>query len=681
MSTINSTSIISTATANPVADFFQFINTAGLSFPVLLSQTKTESFTPALQKVIKSQVAQHGSTAGSKDMVVSMINQTFVVPLPAPGLVDQPGQRDSASLLSLAQIYCDKASQILLILSRMGLVTANSTSLPQPAMQYIFARSNSHVSTATGGGMMSSVFTWKGFMDGGINAIPDNSGKLVNIQRWVSLSSNQPALSLADTRTLIKVLIWYTRKAVVDLLLNASTMYAWSEYPDEMQTCLISSVGSLTLASDYDLSVAGRRQSGLILVKFNNLVNSSFRQSSGKVFDTNLYASTFIERHVSALPAYATQPNVSYLSNETLYKEVTGVVANTNTSISAWCLNTTASTYFYTHQNIWCLLQLVNAIQTYSDNICLDGYVDSDLLTLLQELQDKFYKSDDYLYPSLVHQLNKELDRIWVSNVSNATVAELDTSNVSTNVDPVTDYTDFVTIMNARAPESLFTVGAILQVVGNEQVFRGTSKAVIQMAPALHYHSFIENVALCIHHLRYKDKHQEKQTKYMERAMTAWPGASQQFDPNSNVYQFFAGMCISNKTTAQRVAYLRYAIVSLANEAEAGVRTNNTNRLSQSAEVMRININAENRPVLSLVTVLEGLEPDYAALRELRHLVFNRLPQLVANQDGRRVSVAMTQQTQESLAHKFSRLATKTSSTSNTSNDGILNPAVRRPST
>lgn len=101
------------------------------------------------------------------------------------------------------------------------------------------------------------------------------------------------------------------RKVMVDTLIK------YSAKESGCIDCYAKSVGSVTLKSDYDITIFGSK-SWLIIEIFNKTFRALFGRESGETFDTNLYGTPFYE--------YVTTPYDYFKIKESLYGRYLSIV-------------------------------------------------------------------------------------------------------------------------------------------------------------------------------------------------------------------------------------------------------------------------------------------------------------------------------------------------------------------
>lgn len=85
----------------------------------------------------------------------------------------------------------------------------------------------------------------------------------------------------------IKCLYWYFRKFIVDTLIDSI------KTQNDVKAM---SVGSTNLSSDYDVTLYGKYKNiGNVINQFDDMFYVIFKDTSGKIFDTNLYGASFID--------------------------------------------------------------------------------------------------------------------------------------------------------------------------------------------------------------------------------------------------------------------------------------------------------------------------------------------------------------------------------------------------
>ncbi len=113
--------------------------------------------------------------------------------------------------------------------------------------------------------------------------------------------------------TVIQVLFWIYRKAVVDIMLELACRDVGHAVAGPTE-CTVTFSGSTNLTSDYDLSVFSDR-AGLMILRFDYQFIERFGVESEQGFDTNLYASSFLRMGSSAKTRWLCFPEGSNPQN------------------------------------------------------------------------------------------------------------------------------------------------------------------------------------------------------------------------------------------------------------------------------------------------------------------------------------------------------------------------------
>lgn len=265
-----------------------------------------------------------------------------------------------------------------------------------------------------------------------------------------------------------KVLFWFFRKGIVDCIIQSHNI--------EWKTrCIAVSSGSKKLTSDYDITVYGLCSSKLP-IDFENKVKQIFSETSQKVFDTNVYSSSFIDM-------------VEPEKKEWYYSESCGVY-------NFWYLKSTL--LMSSNQHVWAAIKLCENM--YFENV-------------LQEIMIRDKKDSSGLSSK-----EKVTLLIEIINIADTFKNAKKSKNKSLPVQPTllskyaqvsedqTEFSDVISIINYLGSETYYTRGAFLDVVVNQQMCKGTDK---HIDPETLIDSFLENLAdFCTYHgkEKYKDR-------------------------------------------------------------------------------------------------------------------------------------------------------------------------------
>jgi len=266
-----------------------------------------------------------------------------------------------------------------------------------------------------------------------------------------------------DLVLLAKTCLWYFRKAIVDTVVGEIL----ERYPKVTGV----SVGSTNIDSDYDITLYGPSDStSKVIEKFNKRIQSIFGESSAKVFDTNVYGTSFIELDDNGTNVCS--------GKRFRYKE-------------------SLSLDVVLEQHVWAYVKLYVKINGKSRN-------KKQFDALIAEIRDNVFAQKARAYIEK-HDLDQRLySKSLLSRPS--FTGEISEDEIELNK------TSFV---NYYGSETYFTRGAFLDVVVNQQMCgkEDDKNGRVSLTEHDYVDSFVENMSELIGHYNKK--------KYTKRAMYA----------------------------------------------------------------------------------------------------------------------------------------------------------------
>lgn len=230
-----------------------------------------------------------------------------------------------------------------------------------------------------------------------------------------------------------KILLWMLRKLVVDSLIKIIKLEL------QLDEIMVLSVGSTSLSSDYDITLYGNTQQKLSLIReFKERFFDMFNDDSFNVFDTNLYALSFIGFNEIDSLWETIECNNSFLNYLT--------IGDSDES-----------------QLVWALVKFFKDFK----NSFGDGMY-SDLLKYFQKkinLPHIKISKDTFTYLS-----NKDP---YIVNYENVIDMEEDILNKYN--DAIIAKNDFTSLVNFFGVETYFSRGAFLDTVVNNQMCKNTN--------------------------------------------------------------------------------------------------------------------------------------------------------------------------------------------------------------
>ena len=288
-----------------------------------------------------------------------------------------------------------------------------------------------------------------------------------------------------DLLTLVKVLFWYFRKAIVDSILYDVITRAKSLYNTDDIVAL--SVGSTKLTSDYDISVDSLYEiCGYIIKKFIKVIENIFNDDSEGLFDTNVYGVSFTkskrDKEVFKMEHKCNRDEkgtVNYISIE----------GSLDMDVS---------------QMIWSYIKLLLKM--------------SFILKQDDKLYEKMYSYlEDKLEKNIFFDKALGFVNMYKSNVDNYKniVDKYDEYMSRNSKIGKGDYltSNFISFVNYNGSETYLTSGAFLDVVINQQLCLNKDQINLSK-PYMYFISFIENMSDLLTHY-----HKTKYTMRSEKAL------------------------------------------------------------------------------------------------------------------------------------------------------------------
>jgi len=253
------------------------------------------------------------------------------------------------------------------------------------------------------------------------------------------------------------------RKEFVDTLLRKVMYQVKCETPQ----CTATSVGSVSLYSDYDITVVGPK-SAEIVDEFNAQFRAIFGKESATVFDTNVYGAAFVEPiQVGNFSIFTAPPR-----NFTYVKDAGDEVAQRN----------------------WALLKLYTHLQ--DDNERNQFVVHFPNVPLRMMTSDIKARNMEYVKSLYAVSRLKTLMK----------------TTKTPDFELRRQYKDAISTANFYGAETYFTQGAFMHVVGEIQ----SNLKQLPITRDEYVDSFIENIGDTL-----KEKDMDKMSKYFARAMHA----------------------------------------------------------------------------------------------------------------------------------------------------------------
>jgi hypothetical protein len=284
-----------------------------------------------------------------------------------------------------------------------------------------------------------------------------------------------------DSGILVKGLFWYFRKAIVDTLVSQLI----EKHNRHSSTKVMGvSVGSTNLDSDYDITLYGPdNATARVIDKFNETIQTLFGDTSGRVFDTNIYGASFI-----TLDEKGSNVCGGKRFNYTQAKSAEGVF----------------------EQHMWAYVKLYAKIYEKFQNVnALLHEIDDNVFAQQAREHIRKHESDLQMYSKTL------LSQPSFTEGAGTTGATEGTGTTgSEDVDGVLGLNK-ISFVNYYGSETYYTRGAFLDVVVNQQMCRKDSDRTNRVVLTDHDYidSFIENMSELIGHFG--------KQKYTKRALYA----------------------------------------------------------------------------------------------------------------------------------------------------------------
>lgn len=285
-----------------------------------------------------------------------------------------------------------------------------------------------------------------------------------------------------DSRVLVKGLFWYFRKAIVDTVVSQLI----EKHNRRSSAKVIGvSVGSTNLESDYDITLYGpENATARVIDKFNETIRTLFGDTSGRVFDTNIYGASFI-----TLDDNGSNICGGKRFNYTQVKSAEGVF----------------------EQHMWAYVKLYAKINETSKHAFHNVNV------LLHEIDDNVFAQQAREY---IRKHEFDLQMYSKTLLSQPSFSDSETSGTpetpwtpgGQDVDDVLGLNK-ISFVNYYGSETYYTRGAFLDVVVNQQMCRKDSDRgnMVVLTDDDYIDSFIENLSELIGHF--------SKQKYTKRAL------------------------------------------------------------------------------------------------------------------------------------------------------------------
>lgn len=310
-----------------------------------------------------------------------------------------------------------------------------------------------------------------------------------NVQSLFDSFINKYSLTRQDAIDWIQILFWFFRKGIVDSMLKIYLV---------QDDCKKFASGSVKLTSDYDITIDGLCAAN-ISKNFTQSIFEEFGISSGQVFDTNIYYSSFI----------TFLPTTNMSKFYTQYTNCKGDNGHNKSIIYVTRENQETSSY----QHVWAALKLTSQMM----------YLESSTSSTFKP--EKYTRGIDNGL-SKYYQLKNILLELKESNISGQDVIESVQRLLGNPLSQLNlvDYTNQLSFTNFKNPETYYTRGAFLHIVLNEQMCKiDESNQDRSFGLSIHAYidSFIENVGDFIHYYYQSPINKLKTEKYKKRFLFA----------------------------------------------------------------------------------------------------------------------------------------------------------------
>jgi hypothetical protein len=267
----------------------------------------------------------------------------------------------------------------------------------------------------------------------------------------------------------VQELFWLFRKIVVDSILKRIIKKSKISR-DDIQ---IYSVGSIKLTSDYDITLYGKIESKIKIIKqFQKIFKKYFKEDSSLVFDTNIYGK-----------AYISFDPMEHLGN----------------TLKSKCDN---QEFYYLRKNSSQNSQLMWGLIKYLRDIrdVFDEKIFNELYNFMKRKLPNFHVIQ-YAFNTLIYLRNKDLETVnYITLLKN----EQSFINKYEDKSKLNGIHDFISVLNFYGTETYFTRGAFIDTVVNSQMCNK-----IPLTEVDYITSILENVGFFFIH---SDK-----TKYLLR--------------------------------------------------------------------------------------------------------------------------------------------------------------------
>jgi hypothetical protein len=254
-------------------------------------------------------------------------------------------------------------------------------------------------------------------------------GLIKKIHEKYYITSNNKKLTWDNIRNINepshKKAFWAFRKGIVDSIISRTIT------PDTKAF----SVGSVKISSDYDITISGdTRDIGKILKQFEYEIKDLFSESSGVLFDTNIYGRGFVQ----------------YSPGDSMIKTVCNDIVFYYQEYNNSCNES---------QFIWGLLHCYRSLNAIYGQAAVDLLWD-ELKTTAQH-NKTYLKGVEDLYDYL---LNQDLTYLLILSSDDILY-----NAVYNNKEYLVKKLDSISLSNYYADEAYYTYGAFIDVVVNQQ--------------------------------------------------------------------------------------------------------------------------------------------------------------------------------------------------------------------
>ena len=267
----------------------------------------------------------------------------------------------------------------------------------------------------------------------------------------------------------VQELFWLFRKLIVDGILKRILKQNRIS-KDDIQ---IYSVGSIKLTSDYDITLYGKTEHKVKIIKqFQKIFKKYFKENSSLVFDTNIYGK-----------AYISFDPMEYSEN----------------TIKTACEN---QDFYYLKENPSNNSQLMWGLIKYLRDVrdIFNEKIFNDLYNFMKRKLSKF-PVIQYAFNTLIYLRNKDTETVNYITLMNR---EQSFINKYEDKSKLNGIHDFISVLNFYGTETYFTRGAFIDTVVNSQMCNK-----IPLTEVDYITSILENVGFFFIH---SDK-----TKYLLR--------------------------------------------------------------------------------------------------------------------------------------------------------------------